>query len=404
MTSTQANSGWLAQRATSFAARRVDQLLGRGYSLLMLLSAAEMATNAFSQAPYLKAAFFWPTLGFVLASIVGMAISHWFFSGSNIWYVFHLVTVVVTLGLWPFQVASLHSLPADYTPWIWWTLGTAVLSGGLGLNRSLAAVGIVAVPLYFGVIRLSWFGGHAPFMRMTQDVIYTMLFAATMSTLVAFLRYRAQERDRANDIAQETAAKDAAKDAVEHERLRLGAIVHNQVLSALRLAIEANAQEQRVAAVGAARAAIERLKNYQHEVEPVGKEVSVQAFFIALSDLASRQAPEFAIDSRVSGDLLLPNTVAVALTEATLQAVSNSQLHAGGNRVSREIKLRATANDVKVVIADNGSGFRPGRVPKSRLGIRVMLYRRMEAAGGRAHIDSQPGAGCRVILEWSRDA
>ena len=403
MSNTQA-SIWLAPRPTTFAARRVDQLLGRGYSLLLLLSAAEITINAMEQSAYLKAAFFWPTLIAVLASIAGMAISHWFFSGSHIWYVMHLLTVSATLILWPYQVASLHALPHDYTPWIWWGLGTAVLSGGMGLNRSLGIVATIAVPVYFGILRLSAFGGHAPAMRMVQDVVYTMLFAATMATLVAFLRYSAVERDQAGEEAQLLAAKDAATDAVERERLRLGSIVHNQVLTALTLAVDAHSPAQRDAATAAAEAAIHRLKNYPNEIEAKETSVSVPALFSALADLVSRQAPNVVVSSKIQGELQVPNDVAVAFTEATLQALGNSILHAGGPQVAREVKLRASGNDVKVVIADSGKGFRPGRVPKSRLGIRIMIYRRMESVRGSAHIDSQPGDGCRLILEWSPNA
>jgi signal transduction histidine kinase len=402
--SNASGSIWLAQRPTTFAARRVDQLLGRGYSLLMLLSAAEMTINAMEQSAYLKAAFFWPSLFAVLGSIAGMAISHWFFSGSHIWYVLHLLTVAATLILWPYQIASLHALPHDYTPWVWWTLGTAVLSGGMGLTRSLGIVSIVAVPIYFGILRLSAFGGHAPMMRMVQDVVYTMLFAATMSTLVAFLRYSAADRDKAGEEAQLLAAKDAATDAVERERLRLGSIVHNQVLSALALAVDAHSPQQREAAVDAAKAAIHRLTDYPSELDNMDGSVSVPALFTALGDLVARQAPSIEISSKIEGDLQVPNDVSVAITEATLQAISNSLIHAGGPQVAREVKLRATADEVKVVIADKGKGFRPGRVPKSRLGIRIMIYRRMESVGGVAHIDSHPGDGCRVILEWSPNA
>jgi signal transduction histidine kinase len=44
------------------------------------------------------------------------------------------------------------------------------------------------------------------------------------------------------------------------------------------------------------------------------------------------------------------------------------------------------------------------RVPKNRLGIRVSIIERVELAGGRVFIDSRPGDGANIILEWGADA
>jgi signal transduction histidine kinase len=93
--------------------------------------------------------------------------------------------------------------------------------------------------------------------------------------------------------------------------------------------------------------------------------------------------------------------VAAALTEATIQAVQNSVLHAG-SKAKREVHLKSSQGILKIVIKDNGIGFRPNRLPRGRLGIKLSIHGRMESAGGKARIVSAPRQGTTVILEWSQ--
>jgi signal transduction histidine kinase len=90
-----------------------------------------------------------------------------------------------------------------------------------------------------------------------------------------------------------------------------------------------------------------------------------------------------------------------ALTEATIQAIHNSLMHAGPN-ASRELSLKSSKAGIKIVILDNGKGFRMSQVNRSRMGIKVSIIGRMEAVGGSAHIVSQPRQGTTVVLEWSK--
>jgi signal transduction histidine kinase len=106
--------------------------------------------------------------------------------------------------------------------------------------------------------------------------------------------------------------------------------------------------------------------------------------------------------SEVDG-LLIPEEVAAALTEATLQAIANSQQHAG-ERASRSLVLKGHRGGIKIVIKDDGRGFRMSRVPKNRLGVRISIIERVELVGGQVFIDSRPGDGATIILEWGTHA
>jgi signal transduction histidine kinase len=94
-------------------------------------------------------------------------------------------------------------------------------------------------------------------------------------------------------------------------------------------------------------------------------------------------------------------SVANALTEATIQAVQNSILHAG-SKAQRELILKATSKELKLVIKDDGVGFRPNRIPQGRLGMKLSIISRVETVGGTVHIASAPRAGSTIILEWEK--
>jgi signal transduction histidine kinase len=55
---------------------------------------------------------------------------------------------------------------------------------------------------------------------------------------------------------------------------------------------------------------------------------------------------------------------------------------------------------LKIVIFDTGRGFRVSRIPASRLGLRLSIIDRVEKVGGRVFIDTKPGHGTNIILEW----
>ncbi len=97
----------------------------------------------------------------------------------------------------------------------------------------------------------------------------------------------------------------------------------------------------------------------------------------------------------------LPEAVGTALTLAATEALRNSIRHAGPE-AQRTLTARIEQNDACVVIADNGVGFDPDRIPAERLGVRSSIVGLMQRAGGDAMIRSTPGVGTEVTLSWER--
>ncbi|MGY0063237.1 sensor histidine kinase [Streptomyces sp. LZ34] len=92
--------------------------------------------------------------------------------------------------------------------------------------------------------------------------------------------------------------------------------------------------------------------------------------------------------------------IAAALRGGLGEALRNVARYAGVDvvRVTAE-----RARDVIVVtIADGGVGFDPEYIPIQRIGIKRSIRGRMWNVGGRATVESRPGHGTTVRLEWPR--
>ena len=389
-------------RAATFTARRIEAIVARFYALALLFASVEIYTNAFSQAKYLSPWGFWLILGLNTLSTIGLLIGNWLFEFGSRWYILHALVVTFSVAFWPWVVIHPGGLPNNVTPFIWWSLGWGGISAGLGFNRFIAPAYLVFLPMLFAYVQTSPAGGSAVPSVAIQDGVYTFLISAVMTGMVWFLRWRAQEQDIASEFAAEAAAKSAALSAVNAERIRVGAVVHNQILSALNAAINAYSPQQQEVAAQLASGAINRLRNYSSEVVEKGQSVSADAFFEALTNLIQAQSDQISISSSAEGDLQIPFEVAGAITEATLQAVTNSMVHAGPKVASRRVSMKAHNGELKISVVDDGKGFWPNRVSKNNLGIRMIIHRRVEDLGGQARVISRPGEGTTVIIEWSQ--
>lgn len=98
---------------------------------------------------------------------------------------------------------------------------------------------------------------------------------------------------------------------------------------------------------------------------------------------------------------VLPPGVAQALADAAAEALSNTARHSG----ARSATLSVSGNSLEVVVevVDDGCGFDPAAVPQTRRGVAHSIAGRMADLGGEARIESAPGAGTRVRLEWRDD-
>jgi signal transduction histidine kinase len=102
----------------------------------------------------------------------------------------------------------------------------------------------------------------------------------------------------------------------------------------------------------------------------------------------------------------IPARVAMAMSTAAREALSNVAAHAG--TMEAWVKVHALAQEgdadtprrLEVIVRDRGTGFDPARVDRSRLGLRRSIAERTAESGGLASIRSAPWQGTEVRLSW----
>jgi two-component system nitrate/nitrite sensor histidine kinase NarX len=103
------------------------------------------------------------------------------------------------------------------------------------------------------------------------------------------------------------------------------------------------------------------------------------------------------IELDVAGEALLAPNVQVALYRIAQEALNNVAKHTAASQV--RITGRCEPERVELHIADDGRGFEPNVVVPGSLGLGIMRER-AASIGARLHVESKPGAGTAVHVEW----
>jgi signal transduction histidine kinase len=99
------------------------------------------------------------------------------------------------------------------------------------------------------------------------------------------------------------------------------------------------------------------------------------------------------VDGRVVG------ADAAALVGAVREALNNVHKHAQASHAL--VRCEPTAGGARVTVHDDGVGADLSTVEEG-LGLRNSIVERMNARGGEAHVDSEPGRGMKVTLTTAR--
>jgi signal transduction histidine kinase len=377
-------------------------MLGRIYSITLIGIITEALVNGFSQINYLNQVVFWISAGALVLVVLGVFVSQWFVQWqANFWLRAIALLSLLLLASWPLHFDTSQSLPASFQPWIWWTIGISALAAGTTFRFSIGVSYLLLVSIAWPILKTSPFGGSGEFLVAIQDALHLFIFAAILIAMVLALRWEAAKTDAANQRAISSAVESARVDAIELERSRLDALVHDSVLTTLLIASRAGTEAEIQAAQKSARDAIARLEQVKSDESKAGL-VTLASFFSALEQRVKENAPEFEVSVDRVNDLPIASATAEALTEATLQAVDNSLKHAG-TATTRSVRLRGKKAGLKIVVSDDGRGFRPSQVPKDRLGISSSIIGRVQSSGGQVFIQSSPGSGATVVIEWGSD-
>lgn len=122
---------------------------------------------------------------------------------------------------------------------------------------------------------------------------------------------------------------------------------------------------------------------------------------LALHDTVAEFSQKLGFPVRLSNALsgiVLSANEELHLLRIVREALSNIERHAHASAVSVAIVVDAFQS-VTVRIEDDGRGFDPRNTPKNHFGVNIMNDRAAILAG-RLEIDSQPGAGTRITLQF----
>jgi hypothetical protein len=118
-----------------------------------------------------------------------------------------------------------------------------------------------------------------------------------------------------------------------------------------------------------------------------------------LADAVSSQA-RIPVTLTVEGDSFLPPDLQVALYRIAQESLTNVWKYARARQAT--VSLHCTPESVQLVVTDDGRGFDPERVAPDAMGLSIMRERAAEIQATFG-VDSRPGEGTRVRVEWPAD-
>lgn len=389
------------QPTKSFTINLIDNLSVKVLSIATLGTGIEMFLNFLGQSKEQNPVWSWIFVALVMSIEIAMVILAFFTNLGKLICAIFAIVVFVEVCAWGLPLQGVTPADTVPTPWIYEALGVAGIAAGVGLPVGVAVAYLIASPIAWIVLRECTTASQFHNWDSLLGAIYVLLFSSCVTALVWMLRASARDADQASRRAADASAASARVDAIERERLRIDALVHDQVLTTLLLTSAVKTQNEADKVSDLAQVAIEKLITFSSLQVTDESPITVSSLFLALKKTALAIVPGIEVDLGPTSDLEVPGEVADAISEATIQALANSAQHAGRG-VRRQIILRNHTEGVKVVVLDNGKGFREARVPKHRLGIALSIRSRMDSIGGETHIKSLPNEGTTVILQWGK--
>jgi signal transduction histidine kinase len=233
------------------------------------------------------------------------------------------------------------------------------------------------------------------------DTSYNLLMNSVFASLVIVTRQGASRQDDAAATARRETSREAEASARFQQRVRIDALVHDHVLSALLIA----SRDDPVSRNALRALAASTLETLSTE-SPLGAEPLTEEDFVSrLRSSVTSQSDGILFVTDLAGTLMLPADIAQALLEATAEAVRNTLRHAlprdGATEVLRSVSVTTHGGAVEITVRDDGRGFNSRRIPPERLGVRVSILSRMKSlADGYATVDSTRGTGTTVTIGW----
>ncbi len=213
--------------------------------------------------------------------------------------------------------------------------------------------------------------------------------------------------------AEEALANKAAEDAITAERTRLARDLHDAVTQTLFSASiiaevlpeiwEMDQDEARKTTEELrqlTRGALAEMRTLLLELRPAAlTQARFPDLLKQLSEAVIGRA-RLPIQLDVKGDYEMPPEVKVAFYRIAQESLNNVVKYSRASHV--EIQLRQECCNVHLEVRDDGIGFDPASTKPTSLGMRIMRER-AEAIHAHFKVNSAPGQGTTVSLDWNED-
>jgi two-component sensor histidine kinase len=316
------------------------------------------------------------------------------------------LSALVFLALWVPLMSEPDAMVGGGLPWIVNTIAVATSAAAIALPFVGAWVYALVATAVSGVVRYITFGSPDA-SQAIQDSIMIFLLSGFLMALMQLTLRAGRDQDAAAAVELEAAAISGQQAALERRRSRYNAATRDEVVAALELASR-NTPETRERARDSAVLTLRKLETGEAmapllmtmPLDELDRNLRTAAVAAGLSYAFSRSADD--------SELEVPIEVGDALVGALTEAMENSNRHGnhrGLRTTVRSVRATRLERGVQVVVRDDGPGFNPNRIGVDRLGMRLNILERMSAqAGASANIDSAPGRGTTVTLEWNEAA
>ncbi len=308
-----------------------------------------------------------------------------------------VVSFALLVGWVPAMTAP--ALPDGVAPWVLNIITVSTATAVLGFGSRVAwaltlAYPVLGVLLRYVVLDDGW---SIP----VQDGVSMLTFGSVIAVLLHLALGLGRRQDAELALAEVEARGAAETQSRSRARSRFGALVHDDVITTLLAAARADQRDDAVER--SARGAIRRIDTFA--TDDARSAVTAADLEVELRTAASEVADGVQIVGSLTGFRgRIPFETAIAIAGAVGEAARNSVRHAAvdGRALRLGLALHGTRTGIAAEFADDGRGFDSAAVAPERLGIRSSILERVSAVeGATARIDSSPGGGTRVHLEWS---
>lgn len=302
---------------------------------------------------------------------------------------------IVAVATWWFGWTGEH-LTGNTDIWFSLFCGLAAIAAALALpprySSIVLVVVVVAATMINHVVRAPEANGP-----LVPGLAWAFAFSLVYFAAAVMGMHTAAVLDDTRAHAYSVTAEAAAAQARTTERQRFNQLTHDGVMSTLLAASRQGNSDQLAQQAHATLADLDAMRDGTDTTETLTADAAIA--HIRLTVTTADPHVRLQVHPHDRPAATFPGAVIRTIAAAAAEAVRNSQRHAHSTAPTT-VTVSLDSPTLTVVVADEGTGFDPQTVAADRLGITVSIGDRMSVIGGSADIDSAPGRGTRVTLQW----